>query len=171
MRRVTILAFVALVSLAACGEDNAVGEGVDLNIKDQAEGARLGETTTTVTAAEAPDQQRVALGDTTTTTAAPATTTTAPPERVALTISINSDSGSATQFSPSAARVFRGSLVEWVNNDTVARSVVADDGAFDSGMIAPGGAFRYRADTAGTFNYTDGTRPYAVGTLDVVPPS
>lgn len=150
------------VALAACGEDNEVGSGVDLNIADQAEGVRLGETTTTEAPAES-SGERAALGDTST-TAAPTTTV----QEVTLAIAINGDSGTETQFNPSAARVYVGSLVEWVNRDTVARSVVADDGTFDSGMIAPGGTFRFEAKTAGNFPYTDGTRPYAVGTLEVI---
>jgi hypothetical protein len=35
-------------------------------------------------------------------------------------------------------------------------------------MLQPGGTFRYAASTAGNFPYTDGTRPYAVGTIEVI---
>ena len=166
-----VLLALAVVVAAGCGGDTAVGEGVNLNIKDQADDQlRLGETTTTT----APEEEaagesggRAALGDTTT-TALPTTTTTVAAREVALEVSINSDTSGSTQFVPSAARVFAGSLVEFVNTDTVARSVVADNGAFDSGMIPPGATWQYDATQPGSFNYHDGTRPYAVGTIEVV---
>lgn len=162
-RRILAALLMTVVVAAGCGKSNEVGSGVDLNIKDQAEEARLGESTTTVPPSSIPGD-RGALGETTTT--APATTTTV--QAVTLTIAVNGDSGSATQFEPSDARVYVGSLVEWVNNDSVARSVIADNGAFDSGEIPPGGTFRYSATAAGQIAYTDGTRPYAVGTLEVI---
>jgi len=171
MRRRLVAVALAVTALAAvgCSEDTAVGEGVNLNIKDKAEGLRLGETTTTTAAPEEQEEQggRAALGDTTTTTV-PATTTTVAAREVALQIAINSDTSGSTQFVPSAARVFAGSLVEFVNTDSVPRSVVADNGAFDSGMIPPGGTWRYDATQPGAYNYHDGTRPYAVGTIEVV---
>lgn len=163
IRRAISLLFIALLA-AACGEDTKVGSGVDLNIADQAEGVRLGETTTTTAAPTAAGGERAALGETTT-TEAPTTTVQA----VTLAITINSDGGTTTQFEPSAARVYVGSLVEWVNRDSVPRSVIADGGAFDSGPIAPGGTYRYNATNAGSFAYSDGTRPYAVATLEVIP--
>jgi plastocyanin len=161
VKRLIAIAALALVT-AACGDSNEVGSGVDLNVAEQAEDVRLGETTTTAAPAEATGEQ-LALGETTT-TAAPTTTTVA----VTLQIAINGDSGTATQFEPAAARVYVGSLVEWVNNDTVPRSVIADNGAFDSGEIPPGGTFRFTAGAPGQIAYTDGTRPYAVATLEVI---
>jgi plastocyanin len=166
MRRTLIALAVVLLVAAGCGKDNEVGSSVDLNNKDQAEDARLGESTTTTAPAETGggDEGKAALGETTT-TEAPTTTVQA----VTLSITINSDDSSGTQFDPAAARVYVGSLVEWVNKDTVARSVVADNGAFDSGAIPPGGTFRYSATTPGQISYTDGTRPYAIATLEVIP--
>lgn len=162
MSRRVLAALILAVVVAGCGESNEVGSDVNLNIKDQAEDARLGESTTTAPTSSIPGE-RAALGATTT---APETTTTV--QAVTLTITINSDSGAATQFEPSAARVYLGSLVEWINNDSVARSVIAEGGAFDSGDIPPGGTYRYNAAAAGQISYTDGTRPYAVGTLEVI---
>jgi hypothetical protein len=34
-------------------------------------------------------------------------------------------------------------------------------------MIPPGGTFDFKATTAGSYNYHDGTRPYAVAQLQV----
>jgi plastocyanin len=135
---------------------------------------RLGAPTTTVTTPSTvvAGPGVLAVGATTTTVRRTTTTlpTTTTVEQVAILISINGDSGGATttQFDPSAARVFVGSLVEWVNHDKVARSVVADNHVFGSAMLAPGATFSYRAVTVGTFNYHDGTRPYAVGSLEVI---
>jgi plastocyanin len=162
--------------LAACGEDNKVGEGVDLGVKSQVEQERLGARTTTTAPPDTapPSQEKASVGATTAppTTQPPAPTTAPPttqaPEKVAIEISINGDSSGTTQFEPSQSRVFAGSLVRWTNKDTVARSVEADGGAFNSGMLEPGQSFTYRADQVGRFNYTDGTRPYAVGALEVI---
>jgi hypothetical protein len=169
------IAPILLVVLAACGEDNKVGEGVDLGVKSQVEQERLGARTTTTTPPETapPSQEKASVGATTAPPTTPPPPPTAPPttqapEKVAIEIGINGDSSGTTQFEPSQSRVFAGSLVKWTNKDSVARSVEADDGAFNSGMLEPGQSFTYRADTIGRFNYTDGTRPYAVGALEVI---
>jgi plastocyanin len=110
----------------------------------------------------------------TTPTTAKATATTAPPTtattvpQAMLEIAIRSDNAD-TKFDPENAAVYVGSIVRWVNKDTVARSVQADNGQFRSPMIAPGATFEYRATKEGTYNYTDGTRPYAIGILQVLP--
>jgi hypothetical protein len=44
---------------------------------------------------------------------------------------------------------------------------VSDAGVFDSGPIAPGATWDWVAQGAGDYNYSDGTRPYAVGTIQV----
>jgi plastocyanin len=175
-----LLALVLVVAaFGACGDDNKVGSGVDLGIKSQVEQQRLGARTTTTAAAVATTVAtaptgKAGLGEATTTTARPVTTTAAPTttavpeERIALEISINGDSSGTTQFEPSAARVFVGSLVKWTNKDTQPRSIEADSGAFNSGTLQPGESFTYKATAAGKFNYHDGTRPYAVGSLEAI---
>lgn len=168
--RVTAVLFLLL---AACGEDNKVGEDVDLGIKSQVEQERLGARTTTTAPPETtvpPEQQKASVGAAPTTTAPPTTAppTTQAPEKVAIEITINGDDSGTTQFEPSQARVFVGSLVKWTNTDSVTRSLEADDGTFASGPLQPGQSFTYRAEKVGRFNYTDGTRPYAVGALEVI---
>ena len=173
IRRATaILALVAVAALGACSEDNTVGEGVQTEGLEGG-GQRLGETTTTaapVTTAPAAAAPTTAAPTTTAkataTTAAP--TTTAKPAATAFEISIYSDtSGQSNQFEPRQAAVRRGTTVRFINKDSVARSVEAADGSFGSGPIAPGASWDYVADTPGQYNYADGTRPYAVGTLIV----
>ena len=169
-RRAVVAVLLAVMTvLSACSDDAKVGSDVNLNVSDQAQ-ERLGEKkkTTTTTAPAKTKDTALSVGQTTTTTAAPTTTTTAAPEKVAISITINGDAAGSTQFVPSAVRVYAGSLVEWVNKDSKPRSVVFDDNSYTTGMIAPGAKVRYRAAKAGQFNYTDGTRPYAVGTLEVI---
>lgn len=157
--------------LAACGGSNKVGDNSLLNFKDQAN-KRLGDTTTTgapaTTVAGAKGQLGIG-GTTATTKAAAVPTTTHPAPQVAtLEIDINSDGTSSTQFDPSNARIFRGSIIKWTNKDTQARSVESDTGAFRSPSIPPGGSWSWTPNAAGQFNYHDGTRPYAVGSFEVL---
>ncbi len=181
--RLSIVLLLLVAVLGACGEDNKVGEGVDLNIKDQVNSERLGAATTTTTTAaptETSAPQSAAVGRATTTTAAAAapvaSTTTAAPAPApttttkaapVLAIAINGDAGGQSQFDPSQARVYVGTTVKWTNADSQPRSIEADDGTFASSTLAPGESFTYKTDRAGKFNYHDGTRPYAVGTLEV----
>lgn len=163
------LVLTTALAVAACGEDSSVGSDELLEGGVTGE-TRLGETTTTTTEAPVAAQPQEAAP----TTAAP---TTAPPEtapptteavqQVSLEVAIQPDSA-GNQFEPRIGRVFVGSIIRFTNTDSVPRSVEADSGAFSSGPIAPGASWDYTASTPGSFNYTDGTRPYAVGTLEVV---
>lgn len=71
-------------------------------------------------------------------------------------------------FDPYYIRVFQGGVISVTNRDAQDRSVVADRGEFDSGPIAPGDTWTYTADRVGKFNFHDGTRPFVVGTLEVL---
>jgi plastocyanin len=172
-----LIGCLAALALASCGEDNKVGNDKLLTFEEQAKKAQLGATSTTTSAppttvaAESPD--RAAIGKATTTTATPTTeapqaTTTTVAEVKAFEVSVNSDNSGTTQFDPSAASIYVGTLIRFTNSDTVPRSVEADSGEFNSGPIAPGASWTYKATKVGKFNYHDGTRPYAVGALEVV---
>jgi plastocyanin len=164
-RRTTklIVALLALVLLAgACSSKKDVGDESLLKGTDNKQGdTRLGESTTTT----APAGQ-------TTVTSAPTPSSTAPPttQKAApsVEVSINSDTTAGGQFQPRVVQVPSGAIVRFTNHDSVARSVVSDDNVFDSGPIAPGASWDWTAGGAGSYNYSDGTRPYAVGTIDVV---
>jgi plastocyanin len=107
-------------------------------------------------------------------TAAPRATATPKPAAsqapaAHLAIAVNGDNSGKTQFDPSVANVYPGTQLTWTNADTVTRSVVSDTaGQFSSGPIAPGASWSYTATAAGTYNYHDGTRPYAVASFTVV---
>ena len=153
--------FLACTSLA-CGGGSSVGEDIDVDSLGGTAAPRLGERTAAPTSkpTTAPASGRPAA------TAAPKTA--APAAKPAIVIKIQSDTAKGgSQFDPRVARVRSGSIVRWQNVDTKARSVVADNGAFRSPDIGPGGHYDYVASTPGSFNYSDGTRPYAVGTLEV----
>lgn len=159
---VLVLAALALL-LAGCSDDSKVGSEALTNFDpNNPEGPRLGETTTTAppeTTAPPADEPKA-----TTTTKAPATT--APPAANAFEIKIQADQA-GTQFEPRVAQVFAGTPVKWVNTDSVARSVEFADQSYRSGPIAPGASATFTPNRAGEFNYSDGTRPYAQGTLRV----
>lgn len=159
-----LVALLALAGLAgACGGDEKVGDESLLEGTDgEAGGPRLGETTTTTAD---PSSPTTAVATTAAPTTAPPTTAPAAPS---VEVSINSDTTAGGQFQPRVAQVPSGAIVRFVNKDTVPRSVVADSGAFDSGPIAPGASWDWTAAGAGAYNYSDGTRPYAVGSIEVV---
>ncbi len=160
-----IFVLVAAVMLAgtslACGGGTSVGEDIDVESLDGTAAPRLGEREATPSpkATKAPSGAPAP-------TAAPKTA--APAAVPAIVIKIQSDNApGGSQFDPRVARVREGSLVRWQNVDETKRSVEADNGAFTSPDIPPGGKFDYVATTSGSINYHDGTRPYAVGTLEV----
>jgi len=70
-------------------------------------------------------------------------------------------------FTPNPINISVGSTVMWTNKDSVAHSVVADDGSFQSGSIAPNGQYSYAFPSAGTFNYHDAANARMVGTVNV----
>jgi len=163
-RRTTkaLVLILSLVLLAgACSSKKDVGSDALLKGTNGKQGdTRLGETTTTTAPKAGP------------TTTAKATATTAPPTTQAaapsVEVAINSDTTAGGQFQPRVVQVRAGSIVRFINKDSTTRSVVSDDGVFSSGDIAPGHTWDWTAGGAGSYNYSDGTRPYAVGTVDVV---
>lgn len=172
-RKVAVLlsAVVAAALVSGCGGNNKVGSKSLVNFKDQAQ-QRLGATTTTAagpaTTTAAGGGGHLGIGGATTTTAAPRVATTVAPQQT-FEIDINGDNAGTTQFDPPAARVFVGTSVKFVNKDSVARSIESDSNAFaPSGPIAPNSSWTFKPTAAGQFNYHDGTRPYAVGSLEVV---
>ena len=184
MRRramVLLLAGLALVTSAACGSDNKVGDESLLNFKEQA-GNRLGETTTTTAAPTTTTAQGVvttttkpkaggAAATSTTVkagTAATATTATTAPAAVQTIREIYIYGDDAAQpLDPQIQTAYTGSIIRWINKDTVERAVRADSGQFASPVIKPGGSWDYTANTVGTFAYGDDTRPYVKGELRV----
>lgn len=166
---VAALVGVLLLVGTACGESKGVGDESLLDFEERRAAERLGETTTTAAAPSttaAPGKVGIGGPSTTATTRPPQTTTTT--VRIGMDIAINADKSNSTHFDPLSARVVVGTIVRWTNKDTQPRSVEADDGSFASPTLAPGQSWTYRTTTVGKLNYHDGTRPYAVASLEVV---
>lgn len=71
-------------------------------------------------------------------------------------------------YDPYYIRVFQGGVIQVTNKDAKARTVTADRGEFDSGSLAPGAKWSYEATEVGKFNFHDETRPFVVGTIEVL---
>jgi hypothetical protein len=179
---ILLLAGLALVTSAGCGSDNKVGDQSLLDFKEQAQN-RLGETTTTTAAATTSTAKGVVTPTTKPKAAAGAAATsttvkaaTAAGQPTATTVPANVQTvreiyiygdDAAQPLDPQIQTAYAGSIIRWINKDTVDRQVRADSGQFASPVIKPGGSWDYTAGTVGTFAYGDDTRPYVKGELRV----
>ena len=71
------------------------------------------------------------------------------------------------RFRPDTIAIRVGTTVEWRNDDQLAHTVTADDGAYDSGLLAPGARWRRTFDAAGTFPYHCAPHPFMKGVVVV----
>jgi plastocyanin len=165
---VLVVLATLVLTLAGCSSNNKVGNKALLDVKDEASKG-LGQTTTTQAPTATTAGVALGVGKQTTSTR-PVATTAAPKVETATVITINGDNSNVPQFDPTPASVYVGGLVKWTNNDKKDRSVVAINpaNAFRSPDIPPGGSYTWRATAAGTYDYQDGTRPYANGQVQVV---
>lgn len=58
-----------------------------------------------------------------------------------------------SSFNPKQLTVPVGTTVVWMNNDTMAHTVTADDQSFDSGNLNSGDSFKFTFTKAGTYAY------------------
>jgi plastocyanin len=71
-------------------------------------------------------------------------------------------------FAPANAKVAVGETVTFENAGAIAHTATATDGAdFDSGTVAPGETFRFKAATAGTVSYLCSFHPGMEGKIEV----
>ncbi len=56
-------------------------------------------------------------------------------------------------YMPETITVKKGTTITWTNTDTVEHSATADDGSFDTGLIATGETGTHTFDKVGTFSY------------------
>jgi plastocyanin len=70
-------------------------------------------------------------------------------------------------FSPAELSIPVGSTVTWRNTGEAPHTVTADDGSFDSAMIAAGGSWSRTFESAGTFVYVCAFHPGMAGVLTV----
>jgi len=73
----------------------------------------------------------------------------------------------STGFAPATVSINEGDSVKWTNTDTKNHQVVANDGSFASGILAPGKSYSHAFGVGGTFRYHDGLHPTLRGTVNV----
>ena len=74
---------------------------------------------------------------------------------------------SDSAFAPETVIVKAGSTVTWQNSDSVSHSAVADDGSFDTKVLAQGEKGSYTFTVPGTYTYHCGIHPNMTGTIVV----
>jgi plastocyanin len=167
-----LVGVVAAFSLVACSGATKVGNSTLLNIKEKAANGFDPTATTIAGSATLPPVSTTAPARTTVPSTTPrrTTTTLSPAQQKAITAVIKISGAATSAFDPSLQAVYPGTPVQWVNTDSVVRSVVSDDGgSFSSGPIKPGTSYTWTTTGAPRrINYHDGTRPYAVAALQVV---
>ena len=73
-------------------------------------------------------------------------------------------------FLPSSASAHVGQQILWHNADSIAHTATQNGGAFDTGLISPGGTSApITLGTTGTFPYHCAVHPGMVATLSVTP--
>lgn len=70
-------------------------------------------------------------------------------------------------YQPANVTTGTGSTIVWTNRDTVAHTVTADDGSFDSGSIASGDTFEQRFDKSKSYSYTCSFHPQMKGIITI----
>lgn len=73
--------------------------------------------------------------------------------------------GGSNSFSPNPAAEPPGGTVAWRNADTATHRIVANDGSFDTGDIAPGATSRSVMASAAGVNYHCSIHPSMIGTI------
>ena len=73
----------------------------------------------------------------------------------------------SSAYAPNPVTIAVGGSVTWTNNDSVTHTSTANNGAFSSGAIAPGGQYTTTFNTAGSYAYHCTIHPGMVGTVTV----
>ena len=76
----------------------------------------------------------------------------------------------STGFAPAAVTINENDAVKWANTDTKDHQVVANNGSFSSGILAPGKSYTFTFKNGGTYRYHDGLHPTLKGTVTVKGP-
>jgi plastocyanin len=70
-------------------------------------------------------------------------------------------------FQPAEVSVAAGDTVRWTNMQSMAHTVTADDGSFDSGLLGENQSFSHTFSQPGTFGYHCSIHAFMTGTVDV----
>ncbi len=171
-RRSVAVLFAISALLAACGEDNEVGDDALFDFDPEQAEALGGSTTVPTTApVEGVEQTTTTVAQQTTTTVAQQTTTTvaAAEREVSEEVLVRDDGQDGQgQFTPNVVQIRAGGTIRFKNIGTQARTVVFESLGVRVGPIAPGSVEIFKPEFIGDFNYVDDTRPYAGGKVIVV---
>lgn len=159
MKSLRLLMVVGLlVAGAACTGDSKVGEGLEGDSKNDEQVALRTSPSPTPEPAKGTPAPTAAP-------TRPPVVTPQPATRQQPSVEFIID---ISGYNPYYIRVYVNGVVKVVNKDNQARSVTATKGEFDSGLIPPNGEWFYTATTVGKFEFKDSTRPYVLGTLEVL---
>jgi plastocyanin len=81
---------------------------------------------------------------------------------------VSDPSNPAGFFAPTSLTIQVGHPVTFSNNDTNPHSVIADNGAFNSGVLTPGETFTWTPKKIGRIGFSDYLVPSMHGSLEVV---
>ena len=171
MKKLLVLGLM-LVTLAACGGGEKVGEAFE-EFEGNEAGERIGglESTPSPKPAAKPQQTQAAPASQPTPAAPAQPKQTAPPQQAAppaSTVDVKITSGG---FDPTALRVTHGATIKVTNTDSQAHTytaVAGDSVVYDTGSLAAGQSKSFVANTAGKFQVEDRSRPWIIGSLEVV---
>jgi plastocyanin len=76
----------------------------------------------------------------------------------------------STGFAPVSVTINQNDAVKWTNTDTKNHQVVANNGSFASGILAPGKTYSHTFGNGGTYRYHDGLHPTLKGSVTVKGP-
>jgi plastocyanin len=96
-----------------------------------------------------------------------ASPTPAPIVSSAVAIPVGAQALGNRAYSPDELDVPVGTAVTWMNTDSIAHTSTSNGAGWDSGIVAPGGAFSFTFQTAGTFQYHCAIHPGMTGTVVV----
>ena len=80
----------------------------------------------------------------------------------------------SSSYIPEKPTVFRGTIVSWVNHDSVTHTVQSQDGKgnvvslFNSNVLQPGQVYNYEFDEPGAYHYLCTLHPWRTGVITVV---
>ena len=91
----------------------------------------------------------------------------APPANVTASIVVGASGMSSTAYNPNPIEVAVGGTVTWRNDDSITHTSTANNVAWNSGIIPPGGSFSAQFNSAGSFPYHCTIHPNMVGVVNV----
>lgn len=89
------------------------------------------------------------------------------PSGTPVSIVSGSSTLTTTAYAPNPVSVAVGGSVTWTNNDNTPHTSTANNGAWNSGSVAPGGSFTMTFPAAGSFPYHCTIHPGMIGTVNV----